>query len=182
MFTRTCPLFGYEHNLKVGSKFQCDVLTLRKDEYEWQTAAIDITAGACSWDGNTIPAKLNVFELAGVGTTSRALRALSNDGKECIIKMYVQKYIDGGKQISEIDFKSTAKSSVEREVSTYHELYPELRNFIWTQVLNGYHCVILPYFLPIPKEEWLNSIESIKDILKKFKVGNYRFVESDMRW
>jgi hypothetical protein len=68
---------------------------------------------------------------------------------------------------------SAAKGSVEHEVSTYHEWYPELRNFIWTQVLNRYPCVILPYFLPIPKGEWLNSIESIKDILKKFKVGNY---------
>jgi hypothetical protein len=34
--------------LKVGTKFQCDVLTLRKDEYKWQTAAIDIIAAACS--------------------------------------------------------------------------------------------------------------------------------------
>jgi hypothetical protein len=42
----------------------------------------------------------------------------SNDGKECIIKMYLQKYIDGCKQISEVDFKSTAKSSVEHKVST----------------------------------------------------------------
>jgi hypothetical protein len=126
MFTRTCPLFGYEHNLKVGSKFQCDVLTLRKDKYEWQTAAIDITARACSWDGNNVPPELNMFELAVVGTTSKALRALSNDGKECVIKMYVQKYINGGNQSSEIDFKSMAKSSVECEVSAYHELYPEL--------------------------------------------------------
>jgi hypothetical protein len=75
-----------------------------------------------------------------------------------------------------------AKSSVECEVSTYHELYPELWNFIWAQVLNRYHCVILSYLLPIPKEEWMNSIESIKDILKKFKVGDYRFVKLDIRW
>jgi hypothetical protein len=34
--------------IKVGSKFQRDVLTLRKDEYIWQTAAIDIIAAACS--------------------------------------------------------------------------------------------------------------------------------------
>ncbi len=56
--------------LKVGSR---DVLTLRKDKYKWQTAAIDITAGACSLDGNNVPPELNVFELAGVGTISRAL-------------------------------------------------------------------------------------------------------------
>jgi hypothetical protein len=48
--------------------------------------------------------------------------------------------------------------------------------------LNGYHCVILPCFLPIPKEKWLNSIKLIKDILNKFKVGNYQFVDSDTRW
>jgi hypothetical protein len=62
-------------HLKVGSKFQRDFLTLREDGYEWQTAAIGITAGACSQDGDTIPAKLNVFELAGVGSMSRALQA-----------------------------------------------------------------------------------------------------------
>jgi hypothetical protein len=49
-------------------------------------------------------------------------------------------------------------------------------------VLNRYHCVILLHFLPIPKEEWLNSIESINDILKKFKVGHYQFVKLDMLW
>ena len=81
------------------------------------------------------------------------------------------------------EFKSEAKAAVDREVIAYHQLYPELRNFIWTQVLNGYHCVILPYFSPIPKEERLNSIKSIKDILKtRFEPGNYRFDESDMRW
>jgi hypothetical protein len=53
-----------------------------------------------------------------VQATSRALRALSNDGKEYIIKMYVQKYVDGGKQISKIDFTSATKGSVERQVST----------------------------------------------------------------
>jgi hypothetical protein len=68
--------------LKVGSKFQCNVLTLRKDKYKWQTAAINITARAYSWDGNNVPSELNVFEFTGVGTTSRTLRALSNDGKE----------------------------------------------------------------------------------------------------
>jgi hypothetical protein len=130
-----------------------------------------------------LPSLTCMFELAGVGTTSRALRALSNDGKEYIIKMYVQKYVDGGKQISKIDFTSATKGSVERQGAlSYHELYPELRNFISTKVLNGYHCVILPYFSPIPKEEWLNSIESINDILKKFKGGHCQFVESDMLW
>jgi hypothetical protein len=49
--------------------------------------------------------------------------------------MYVQKYIDGCKQISEVDFKSTAKRSVEHKVSTYHILYSELQSVIWTQVL-----------------------------------------------
>jgi hypothetical protein len=62
--------------LKVGSKFQCDVLTLREDGYVWQTAAIDITAGACSrMVIPFLPSLMCLNWQGGVGTMSRALRA-----------------------------------------------------------------------------------------------------------
>jgi hypothetical protein len=170
--------------LQDGSMFRRKVLKLTKDSYEWLFVEMKVKGPACLLQGQEEPPEeYCCFELAGTGATSRALRALTMDGKHCVIKMYVRKYVDGGKQLNDRKFKADATESVRREVKMYHVIYPELKDYIWEQELNGVCCVILPYFTPIPKEERETTLESVKGILNhKFRRERYRFDDSDMQW
>ena len=71
-----------------------------------------------------------MFEPPGRGETSRALRALTKEGGQCVIKMYVRKFEDGGKKMNKNGFESAAKQSVAREVEAYHLVYPELKEHV----------------------------------------------------
>jgi hypothetical protein len=121
-----------------------------------------------------------VVELLGVGETSRALRAVTTDGDECVIKMYIRKFEDNV-PLSDKKFVKNASASVAREVSNYHKIYPELKPYVWQTKLNMFHCVILPYFIPVENRK--ESLEGIADVLNsKFKDAKLCFAESDMRW
>ena len=170
--------------LQDGSMFSHKVLKLTKDGYEWLIVNLKVNGPARLLQGQEEPPEeYCAFELAGTGVTSRVLRALTMDGKHCVIKMYVRKYVDGGKPLSDTEYKTNARESVRREVETYHTLYPELKDYVWEQELNGVCCVILPYFMPIPKEERETTVDSVRDILnQKFRPERYRFDDSDMQW
>jgi hypothetical protein len=72
---------------------------------------------------------------------------------------------------------------VTREVRNYHKLYPELKKNVWPQPLNGFQCVIMPYFAPIAIEDRPRSLIAIKDIiLPKFAEKKLKFKQTDQRW
>jgi hypothetical protein len=118
-----------------------------------------------------------VVELLGVGETSRALRAVAANGDECVIKMYIRKFEDN------VPLRDKRFEAVAREVSNYHKIYPTLKRYVWATKLNGFHCVVLPYFKPVDFENRQESLESIEVVLNsKFKDAKLCFAESDMRW
>jgi len=168
--------------LQDRQKFCRKVLKLTNDSYEWLIVNLKVNGRACLRQGDS-PKEFYVFELAGTGMTSRAFRALTVDGKQCVIKMYVRKYIDGGKPLTYAEYKINAEESVHREVETFHIIYPELKEYVWEQKLNGFHCVILPYFTPIPKNERETVVKLVRNLLhEKFRPENYRFDDSDIQW
>jgi hypothetical protein len=121
-----------------------------------------------------------VVELLGVGETSRALLAATEKGDECVIRMYIGKFV-GNVPLSHKDFKKAGKKSVAREVRHYHKIYPGLKKIVWQTELNGFHCVIQPYFKQgvIAKESLVRIREVLND---KFRLANLCFAKDDMRW
>jgi hypothetical protein len=97
--------------------------------------------------------------------------------------MYIRKY-EEEKPLPKNEFDERGKAAVKQEVDCYHQIYGEqLRSLVWHQELNGHHCVILPYFEPVAKEDRSNHLEEVGAVLtKKFQPHGYRYMESDMRW
>ncbi|KAL3903115.1 MAG: hypothetical protein SGARI_005524, partial [Bacillariaceae sp.] len=129
------------------------------------------------------PAEFLVVDKIGAGSTSRALRAVTQSGFDCVIKMYVRKH-DGNSPLTDKEFRQAGYDSVTREADQYQKIYPGLESNVWATNLNNFHRLILPYFRPIPKEERRSEevLNGIRKALKSFETHNLCFAEEDVLW
>jgi hypothetical protein len=110
--------------------------------------------------------------------------ALTLDGYDCVVKIYVKRRGDDKVVLSKKDFDIEAKKVVAREVKAYKTIYGnELKGYVWQQKLNGLHCVIHPYFKHPDKEHRIDLLDKIGDRLKDcfLKCGK-KFANSDHVW
>ena len=99
---------------------------------------------------------------------------------------------DGNRPLTQSEFEKNGLASVSREVERFHKLYPNLVNYVWATKLNGFHCVILPYFRPISKKERdpkgetvpedERVLEGVRSVLEKLKNLGLRFAKEDILW
>lgn len=135
-------------------------------------------------DSSRRPRCFYVVDKVGAGSTSRVFRALSGDGSDCVIKMYVKKY-DGNRVLTKDEFLTEAKTSVMREVDCYQKVYgDELKDYVYATMLNGFYCVILPYFRPPTTEnDRTGMLYGVRQTLfDNFVRAECSFSEDDMRW
>jgi hypothetical protein len=139
--------------------------------------------GPAKIENNKKPNEYYLIDVVGSGSTSRAFRAVTSKGGECVIKMYVRKY-EENVPLSKKVFDERGKAAVKREVDCYHQIYGEdLRSLVWHQKLNGHHCVILPYFEPVAAEKRSDHLTEVGAVLTWFfKQHSYQYMESDVRW
>jgi hypothetical protein len=136
------------YNLSPGCELSMPALKLTKEGYDWvQLDHLKVSREILSRQVN--PQNFYVIGMVGVGKTSRAFRAVTESGHECVIKMYVKKF-EENRLLPQAEFDKNARESVKREVEHYHKIYKELESQVWHQQLNSFYCLVLPYFLPIP--------------------------------
>jgi hypothetical protein len=169
--------------LSPQSRICQNALKLTNTGYEWKRLNNMEVVGPAKTENDTKPNEYYVIDVVGSGSTSRAFRAVTSEGGECVIKMYVQRY-EEKKPSSRKVFDERAEAAVKREVDCYHQIYgEELKSLVWHQMLNGRHCVILPYFEPVFTERRCNHLKEVRAVLTQcFKQHGYRYMESDMRW
>jgi hypothetical protein len=68
--------------------------------------------------------KWYIIDFLGNGSTSKAYRALTMDGRDCVVKMYVRKVDDEGILIDKKTYEKNAKAAVKREVDNFRKIYP----------------------------------------------------------
>ena len=153
-------------------------LAFMENDYDWVTGRLPFS-GHPATQQSSQGTKFYVVEQLGMGETSRALRAVTEKGDECVIKMYVRMYEDNV-LLETSEFEKVAEDSVQRELEHYHAIYEDLKENVWTTKLMGFHCIILPYFEPVPIQ--CESLPSIKETLSNFKPHNLGFADSDMDW
>jgi Family of unknown function (DUF5898) len=128
---------------------------------------------------------LHLIRCIGNGSTSKAYYAVTEDGFDCVVKMYVQSHGEGGKQKTMPQFKKDSKECVEKELENYTKIYSdELGGYVQTQTLNGFDCVIMPFFEPISLNERQDELvlRSISDRLGQIAGKNMAFRECDQQW
>jgi hypothetical protein len=183
-----CSLQNFQRQKRVRrllprSRICQNALKLTNKGYEWKRLNNMEVEGPAKRENGKKPNEYYVIDVVGSGSTSRAFRAVTSKGGECVIKMYVQKY-EEEKPLTKKEFDKRGKAAVKREVACYHQIYgQQLRSLVWHQELNGHHCVILPYFEPVATEDRSNRLEEVGAVLTKtFQPHCYRYMESDMRW
>jgi hypothetical protein len=183
-----CSLQNFQGQKRVRrlspqSRICQNALKLTNTGYEWKRLNNMEVVGPAKTENDTKPNEYYVIDVVGSGSTSRAFRAVTSEGGECVIKMYVRKY-EEKKPLSKKVFDERGKAAVKREVDCYHQIYgEELKSLVWHQKLNGHHCVILPYFEPVATEKRCDHLKEVGAVLTQcFKQRGYRYMESDMRW
>ena len=184
-----CSLDGFQNPHEIKSfqnnqRVEVEALCLDNNIHTWGTFRT-IYQGhkkTTFWAGN--PKQLYLVDQLGVGTTSKAYRALTPDGYECVVKMYVKRRGDDKKRLTKKEFEANAKAAVTREVQAYKNIYgDELKGYVWQQTLDGMCCVIHPYFKHPDKNKRFDLLPQIEDRLRACFVGrNKCFATSDQAW
>jgi Family of unknown function (DUF5898) len=126
---------------------------------------------------------LHLIRCIGNGSTSKAYYAVTEEGFDCVVKMYVQSHDEDGNQKTPRQFKQDSKMCVEKELENYTKIYEkELDGYVQTQTLNGFDCVIMPFFEPISLDERQNVLSSIGGRLNQIAQKNMAFHECDQKW
>ena len=124
------------------------------------------------------------FYLVGrlsVGPTFNVFRAVTGDGYECVVKMYIKEYDESGRKIRE--FEKNGQKAVKDEKEIYHKLYPNLCSYVWTVKLSGRHCLILPFFYEIADNDRNTCIAQIGQVYEtKMLAKGYMYNKENVRW
>ena len=171
--------------LSGNDRIDGNVLMLNKSSYDFGKLECAVTGSRAKRpikrNGRHTESNKYVFDVLGMGLTSKVFHAIDDTGAECAIKMYVCRYNQETNEWLKKDvFRKQAEKAVQGEVDNYHTIYPELEDSVWKEELNGFHCVILPAFKPIPKEDRVKVASQIKDVLEKVKPLSFK--ESDRAW
>jgi hypothetical protein len=186
-----CSLDGYQkphaiNCLKRGQQpIQLEALCMDKDSYSWGMlkttcqGPLKMTSGCCD--------KLYLVDHLGTGATSKVYRALTEDGYDCVVKMYIKRLNDNKEQLKQTKFEENGKAAITREYNAYIDIYgDELKDYVWTQTLNGLHCLVHPYFKHVEKSCRQGLMSLISKRLKLFVPKDsdqfYAFDESDQLW
>ena len=108
-------------------------------------------------------------------------QAIRDDGYHCVVKMYVHEYDDNWRKIP--DFDSKGRDAVSQEEEKYKQIYPELRDYVWTEKLCKRHCLIVPLFEAVEPAERENSVAKVSRRYEECFLGNnFAVKESRVLW
>ena len=123
-----------------------------------------------------------VVGIIGTGDTSKVFQALDSNGAECTIKMYLKQTKDNNGNFDNSNEQNRkAKAACQLEVQNAKLLYGAGCGY-FHQVLNSRHCVVMPFYHPIPKGERKASLGAVETLLTDFAKKNRKFVSQDRRW
>jgi hypothetical protein len=191
-----CSLDGWQLprdiiKFEMGEKVDVQALSMDKTRYKW--GELEATyKGPLKTTCNTTwkiwknkPTTYYLVDYLGEGATSKAYRALTEDGYDCVVKMYVKLRGDDKFVLEKKEFDRNGKAAVSKEVQEYKVLYGDyLKGFVWKETLNGLQCVIRPYFKRIETDQRKNPeiLEEIREILHMFAKCNLQFPPDDEMW
>jgi len=161
------------------------VLTLSETSHKFGEIHIDVL----EYDHEAMQnaTEYHFVAFLGQGQTSKVHRAIASTGHECVVKMYLQQFTPNDEKLTSSDFANKAAESVTREKDLYKDIYGLDVNKV---VLKGFHCLVLPLFVPIAARDRNQCLDKIRNILQtKFVISDgkkkkkfFRFTDSDISW
>lgn len=131
---------------------------------------------------------LYLVDHLGTGSASKVYRALTLNGHECVVKIYVMRKDEDNKILTDEVFQKNAKAAIKREYKAYNDIYgKELEGYVRMIEFNKLHCLILPYFKHVNKSQRTSLLSStVRQRLELFhnkrRKKFYAFHKSDQLW
>jgi len=124
---------------------------------------VDVNVDPCNFDKANFETKaeegFHILDQVGSGRTSKGFLAVSSDGHECLLKMYVRKF-------DEVENYRAIPTN--KEVQMYSQIYNKSVSVV---TLYRHLCLVLPYARPVREEEREYALDELKKLLKgKFRV------------
>jgi hypothetical protein len=178
--------------LKNGEHLSRDrALMLTRDDYHW--GKLEATVGQpitlpqsiASVETNKQTGIFVVVDHVGVGSTSRVFQALRpENGVPCLVKLIVDRSDGSANFLSKSDFETKSSVAAEKEVNNLKTLYDFSNDEVRLAVLNGLYAVVMPFFLPLTKEERRSDevAKMIKVALENFYDKGLQHTEEDVCW
>ena len=127
--------------------------------------------------------KLYLLQCIGTGGTSKVYHAITKDGFDCVVKLYVQRHFDDGTMKTKKEFEKDSIEHVTNEFNNYERIYKdELKDYVWMQKLNQMDCIIMPFFQPIEVQDRNDELPNIETRLKLFTAQKLAFRDCDQCW
>jgi len=192
-----CSLDGFQkprgiQKLTLQHNIALDCLCMDSESHFWGTLRTTYRGPKKLQDGCAPPESLFLVDHLGTGSTSKAFRALTRDGYDCVVKMYIKRQDDDKKILTGKDFRDNAEAAVRKEYQEYQKIYgDELKGYVWMQQLNNMHCLIHPYFQHLEKNQRaIQLLSTIPERLSLFRITTnvqndgafYAFRKSDQLW
>jgi hypothetical protein len=168
-----------------GDRIDVDCINMNTNPYEWGKLTTTYNGPYQTQRFGLQQQSTNLYLLrcVGTGSTSKAYHAITQDGGDCIAKLYVQRHLEDGWLKTKERFKNDSKEHVTNEVNNYQKIYTnELNDYVSQQELYGMDCIILPFFHPIPVSERETVIPIIKTRLELFTKHKLAFRDCDQSW
>jgi hypothetical protein len=180
-------ILEFQNFTTINPRIEVDCIRMTRNSYCWGKLQTTYKGplhhpNPSLWN---IKKAMHLIRCIGNGSTSKAYYAVTEDGFDCVVKMYVQSHDEDGNQKSMPQFKEDSKKCVKMELQNYTNIYgDELRGYVQTQTLNGFDCVIMPFFEPISLDKRQNDLvlRSIRGRLKQIARKNMAFHECDRKW
>jgi hypothetical protein len=157
-------------------------LELSEDGYSWGT--ISINQARRTRSKKPSKKKYYVVGVIGSGNTSKVFHAVDLDSQQYAIKMYVQRF-DGNTYLTKDDFEEKGLQSTMTEVHNFNSIYPKSiypkLNVVYEK-LNKHHCVVMPFFNPVPEDQRASRIKDIENVLNMFALKELKYKDEDVRW
>jgi hypothetical protein len=170
-------------------------LQLKATDYKWVDLTLKVGSPVYSMQGSSSRRESKqiseetffVTDHLGRGDTSKVFSAYDREGTHCVIKMYVKRTDENRKFLSSNDFKLAGDESCKKEADRLKLFYPFLEGKVFSTTLNGFPCVIMPYFRPLKKNEREQLLEencnqTLCTCLDKFVAHKLQYDDSDIRW
>lgn len=121
----------------------------------------------------------------GRGATSNVWHALDSNNNEVVIKMYVKTTNKDGHKFDDKGFDEEARRATEKEAELLTSFYRFLEGKVHCVKLAGFHCVVMPFFEPVKKEERKKALVAVEEVLRTVFVkdtNRYKYDDDDVRW
>jgi Family of unknown function (DUF5898) len=176
-------------DFEYGKQIEVAAIQATQKSYVWGILKTTMNCAFKRKQGDVEP-DLFLVDCLGSGSTSVVYRALTMNGYDCVVKIFVEartavgesnEYIPKGELTAQ--FQQRSKEKVEREVKAYKKIYDsELDGYVWMQTLNNLDCVVMPFFRPIPKHNQHQVLSEVQERLKQFQKVKMVFTDCDQLW